>query len=74
MMLSEMEAKENTIPVGHGGPIVGDAVWLGVPGEGISPQCVMNDEKAQALLWGKQHQSLAEHVNYVSQQAKIRRH
>ncbi len=72
-MLSEMEIKDNTIPVRWGCPIVSDAIWLGVLNEGNSPCYVTNDEKAQAMLWGKWHQLLAEHVKYVSQQAK-RRH
>ena len=70
MMLSEMETRDNSIPVGRGSPIGGDAIWLDIPGEGVSPRCTTKDDKAQAFLWGKRHQCLAEHVEYISREAK----
>ena len=72
MMLSEMETRDSSIPVGRGAPIAigGDAIWLALPGEGVSPRCTTNDDKAQVLLWGKHRQCIAEHVEYVSHEAK----
>jgi hypothetical protein len=71
--LSEMETKENTVPVGCGSPIGTDAIWLAIPNEGISPRLVTNDDKAQTMLWAKRHHVLAEHVEYVSREMKCRR-
>ena len=53
MMLSEMDTNDNFVAVGQGRTIAGDAIRLGVINEGISPQCVTNDDMAQAMLWGK---------------------
>ena len=70
MMLSEMDTNDNFVTVGRGRPIAGDAIWLGVINEGVPPRCVTNDDKAQAVLWGKRRQLLAEHVEFVSRQSK----
>lgn len=70
-ILTEIEIKHNTIPVGHGGGgIAGDAIWIGVLWEGIAPHCVLNDKQAQALLCDKWHHLLAKHVKYLSWWAK----
>ena len=73
MMLSEMETRENSTTVGRGAPLGQDAIWIAEPGEGVSPRCVTHDEKVQAMLWGKRRLLLAEHVEYVSREAKRRR-
>jgi hypothetical protein len=73
MMLSEMETRDNRTTVGWGAPLGQDAIWIAEPGEGVSPRCVTNDEKAQAMKWGKRQVLLAEHVKYVSQEAKRQR-
>ena len=73
MMLSEMETKENTAPVGHGSPNGTDAIWLAIPNEGTSPNLVTNDDKAQTMLWAKRRHFLAEHVEYLSREMKPRR-
>jgi hypothetical protein len=70
MMLSETETRDSSIHVGHGAHIGGDTIWLALPGKGVSPRCTTNDDKAQALLWGKCHQCIAEHAEYVSCEAK----
>jgi hypothetical protein len=53
MMLSKTETRDNRTTVGRGAPLGQDAIWIAEPGEGISPRCVTNDEKAQAMQWGK---------------------
>ena len=73
MMLSEMETSDNTTTVGRGVPLGQDAIWIAEPGDGISPRCVTNDDKAQAMQCGKRRLLLAEHVEYVSREAKRRR-
>lgn len=70
MMLSEMDTNDNFVTVGRGRPIAGDAIWLGVINDGVSPRCVTNDDRAQAVLWTQRRQSLAEHVEFVSRQSK----
>ena len=47
MMLPEMEIRDNSIPVCEA-TIGGDAIWLAIPGEGVTLQCTTNDDKAQA--------------------------
>jgi hypothetical protein len=73
MMLSEMETKENTVPVGRGSPIGSDAIWLAIPNEDISPRLVTHDDKAQTMLWAKRPHAITEHVEYVSREMKRRR-
>ena len=48
-----METTDNTTIVGWGVPLGQDEIWLAEPGEGMPPRCVTNDEKAQAMQWGK---------------------
>ena len=72
MMFSEMEMRDNTTTVGRGA-LGRDAIWIAEPGEGASPCCVTNDEKAQAMQWGKRRLLLAEHVDYVSREEKRQR-
>jgi hypothetical protein len=73
MMLSEMETQDNTTTAGRGAPLGQDAIWIAELGEGVSPRCTTNDEKVQAMQWGKRRVLLAEHGEYVSQEVKRRR-
>ena len=73
MMLSEMETRDNRIPVGRGCPIGSDAIWLAVPNEGNPPRIMTNDDKVQANLWAKRRHALSEHVEFVSRELKRRR-
>ena len=70
MMLSKMETRENTTTVGRGAPLGRDAILIAGLGEGASPRCVTNNEKAQAMQWEKQRLLLAGHVEYVSREEK----
>ena len=51
MMLSEMETRDNTVTIGQGQPIRGDAIWLGSLDECDVPRCVSVDDRSQALEW-----------------------
>ncbi len=73
MMLSKIETRDSRTTVGWDAPLGQDAIWIAEPGEGASPRCVTNNEKAQAMQWGKRQLLLAEHIEYVSREAKRRR-
>ena len=73
MMLSEMDTRDSTTLVGRGAPLGQDAIWIAEPGDGESPRCMTSDDKVQAMQWGKRRLLLAEHVEYVSREAKRRR-
>ena len=73
MMLSEMDTRDSTTLVGRGAPLGQDAIWIAEPGDGESPRCITSDDKVQAMQWGKRRLLLAEHVEYVSREAKRRR-
>ena len=66
-----------TYQLGIGGPTSGASSgshlgkWTTSPNP--NPNLVTNDNMAQAMLWAKRLHVLAEHVEYVSREMKLRR-
>jgi hypothetical protein len=71
MMLDDGETRDNSVRVGSGGPLDGDAIWLrDMPDERSAATTA--SEAAMVGQWNKHRNDLAAHYEYMARAAKRR--